>query len=121
MEVLKPQEIFSLHPEVRWIAVIRETGEVPFSIMRPGLKSLVPENEITGFMEANRGRSVLKAAQGLAEWAGKVEAALVRYEKVFLYVIQVRSDVLVLSLDRATPFERIAQIARSILTKLNLS
>ncbi len=88
--------------------------------MRPGKESLVPENEITGFMEANRGRSILKSAQTLAEWAGRVEGALVRYEKVFLYVIQLQPDVLVLSIDRTTPFERIAEIAKSILSDLQL-
>lgn len=89
--------------------------------MRHGLQSLVPENEITGFMEANRSRSILKAAEGLSQWAGKVEGALVRYEKVFLYVIQLQADVLVLSIDRETPFERIAQIAESVLHDLQLA
>lgn len=88
--------------------------------MRPGVESLVPENDITGFMEANRGKSILKASQGLAEWNGKVEAALIRYEKVFLYVIQLQAEVLVLSIDRATSFERIAQIAKSVLSDLRL-
>lgn len=88
--------------------------------MRQGVESLVPENDVTGFMEANRGRSILKASEGLAQWAGKVEGALIRYEKVFLYVIQVRADVLVLSIDRATSFERIAQIAKSMLSDLQL-
>jgi hypothetical protein len=117
---LKPQELFSSYPEVRWAALIKETGEVPFSVMRQGVESLVPENDITGFMEADRGRSILKTAQGLAEWAGKVEGALIRYEKVFLYVIQLESEVMALSIDRATSFERIAQIAKSILSELEL-
>ena len=117
---LKPQEMFSSYPEVRWAALIKETGEVPFSVMRQGVESLVPENDITGFMEADRGRSILKTAQGLAEWAGKVEGALIRYEKVFLYVIQLESEVMALSIDRATSFERIAQIAKSILSELEL-
>jgi len=112
--------MFSSYPEVRWAALIKETGEVPFSVMRQGVESLVPENDITGFMEADRGRSILKTAQGLAEWAGKVEGALIRYEKVFLYVIQLESEVMALSIDRATSFERIAQIAKSILSELEL-
>jgi hypothetical protein len=65
-QFLKPQEVFNSYPEIRWTALIRETGEVPFSVMRQGVESLAPENDITGFMEANRGRSILKAAQGLA-------------------------------------------------------
>jgi hypothetical protein len=89
-------------------------------VMRKGVESLVPENDITGFMEANRGRSIIKAAEGLAEWAGKVEGALIRYEKVFLYVIQLQSEALVLSIDRATSFERIAEIAKSVLAELEL-
>jgi hypothetical protein len=119
-QFLKPQEIFRSYPEIRWAALINDKGEVRFSVMRQGVESLVPENDITGFMEANRGKSILKASQGLAQWAGKVEGALIRYEKVFLYMIQLQTEVLVLSIDRATTFERIAQIAKSLLSDLQL-
>lgn len=119
-QVLKPQELFRSYPEIRWIALISDKGEVPFSVMRQGVESLVPENNITGFMEANRGKSILKSAEGLARWAGKVEGALIRYEKVFLHVIQLHTDTLVLSIDRATSYDRIAQIAEALLSDLRL-
>lgn len=88
--------------------------------MRQGVESLVPENEITGLMQANRGKSILRASEGLSQWARKVEGALIRYEKVFLYVVQLQTDVLVLSIDRATSFERIAQITKPLLSDLRL-
>jgi hypothetical protein len=120
MQFLKPQEILRSYPEIRWAALINEKGQVPFSVMRPGLESFVPENDITGFMEANRAKSILKSSGTLGEWAGRVEGALIRYEKVFLYVIQLQTEVLALSIDRTTTFERIAQIAKSILSELQL-
>ena len=88
--------------------------------MRQGLESLLPENEMTGFIEANRSKSILEASERLSQWAGRVEGALIRYEKVFLYVIRLQSEVLALSIDRKTDYERIAQIAKSILVDLEL-
>ena len=108
---IQPQEIFHSYPEIRWSALISDKGNVLFSLMREGVESLVPENDITGFMEANRSRSILNAAKGLAEWAGEVEGALIRYEKVFLYVIRLQGYVFVLSIDRGPSFERIAEVA----------
>lgn len=88
--------------------------------MRPGVESLLPENEITRFMEADRSKSILRSAEALSKWAGKVEAGLIRYEKIFLYIIQLPNQVLALSIDRGTNFERIAGIAKSILVDLHL-
>lgn len=54
-------------------------------------------------------------------WVGRKSwGGLIRYEEVLLYVIRLQSQVLVLSIDRATSFERIAQIAKSILSELQL-
>lgn len=89
--------------------------------MRQRIESLVPENEITAFMEAHRAMSILKSSEALSRWAGKAEGALIRYEKVFLYVIQLQGQALVLSIDRGTALERIAQIAKSILAELQLA
>ena len=91
-----------------------------FSVMRQGLESLLPENEMTGLIEANRSKSILEASERLSQWAGRVEGALIRYEKVFLYAIRLQSEVLALSIDRKTDYERIAQIAKSILVDLQL-
>lgn len=115
-----PEEIFRACSEIRWIALINNKGEVSFSTMRPGVSSLVPENDVTGFMEADRAKSILKSSEGLSHWAGQVEGVLIQYEKVFLYVLRVEASVLAMSIDRATSYERIALIAARIQADLGL-
>jgi transcriptional antiterminator Rof (Rho-off) len=118
---LEPRKFFDSFPETRWAAQIDDMGNVLFSAMRPGRESLIPENEITVFMEADRGKAILKASEGLSDWLGGVECALVRYKKVFLFVIQLEGSILVLSVDRVTSLAQIAEIAQSVLVELHLA
>jgi hypothetical protein len=91
---IEHQKTFHSCPEIRWSALIGDNGNVLFSLMREGVESLVPENGITGFMEANGSRSILNAAKELADWAGEVEGALIRHDQVFLHVIRLQATCL---------------------------
>jgi len=97
-----PEEIFNLHPKIRWAAFSSEGGKLAFAQMRPGLVSYTPEKEDRAFMEFGP-----QLMTGIAErlsptgGAGRVESLVVNLEKDSVLLTQVRGGYLALSADRA--------------------
>jgi hypothetical protein len=42
---MTPDEVFAIHPGIRWAGLATAKGQVIFSEMRPGVKSLTPEED----------------------------------------------------------------------------
>lgn len=66
-----PEDVFRLHPKIRWVGLASEKGEVVFVRTRPGVKSLSPEKEDRSFMELSP-LLIVGACGRLSGWAGEV-------------------------------------------------
>lgn len=99
MAELTPERIFALHPKIRWAGLATDQGEVIFVKMRPGVKSLSPEDTDRSFMQL--GPMLLSGVcERLATWAGPLEAVVSRYEKVVMMVTKLQGRFLALTIER---------------------
>lgn len=107
-------EIFRIHLGIRWTSLVTKKGDIIFSQTRPGIKSLVSEEGIATFIEANRPKSILEACENLSMWAGNVNAALIEYEKIVLYIATIENNVLAISCEKTTSYQEISEIANKL-------
>ena len=115
MAALTPDDLFRLHPKIRMAGLANESGEVYFLQMRPGVKTLAPEEENRAFMQLNA-LAVLGACERLSQWGGAVMGACIRYEKVTMYLSRFNEKVLLITVERDEALETIPDIVRSIQT-----
>jgi len=45
MSELRPEDVFSVNPNIRWAGMATKKGQVIFSQMRPGIQTLTPEED----------------------------------------------------------------------------
>ncbi len=118
MTALTAEDLFRLHPKIRMVGLASEKGEVHFIEMRPGIKSLAPEEENRAFMQLNA-LLVLGACERLSEWGGAVANITVSYEKVLMHLAKFRKDVLVLTVEKDEALETIPEIVRATKSLMN--
>jgi hypothetical protein len=100
-DLISPEEVFRLHPKIRWAAFSTQEGRVTFSEMRPGVTSYTSEREDRSFMEF--GPHVMS---GIAErlsmtgGAGKLESLIVNLEKDSVLLTPVGDGYLAISVNR---------------------
>jgi hypothetical protein len=100
--LLTPEEVFRLHPRIRWAAFSRDSGEVVFSHMREGVESHTSEVDDRAFMELGP-----LFMSGIAERltpsqkAGRVESIVVNLEKDSVMLMKVGNGHLAISADKA--------------------
>ena len=96
---LTAERVFNLHPKIRWAGLATNQGDVIFSKMRPGVKSLSPEAFDEAFMQL--GPLLLRGVcERLGPWTGQLETVTSSYEKVVLIVTSVGKDCLALTINR---------------------
>jgi len=99
MEFSSPDDVFRVHPKIRWAAWVSEEGQVRFCQMRRGVASHSPEEEDLRFAEFNP-LMLLGAGERMARWDGRVESVIVTYEKVLMYVHKFKDGILALTVDK---------------------
>jgi hypothetical protein len=98
---ISPEDVFQLHPKIRWTAFSTEAGRIVFSQMRPGVVSHTLDKDDRAFMEF--GPQLLT---GIAErlsptgGAGRVQSVIVNMEKDSVLLTQLRDGYLAISTDR---------------------
>jgi len=111
---LTPEDVFQLHPKIRW-AAFSTNGKVVFCQMRPGLKSYTSDAEDRAFMEL--GPLIMTAVAErltLSGGAGKLENVLVNMGKDSVLLTKIRDGYLAISVDRAEAFGVFQEIDSSI-------
>ena len=99
MPDLTAERVFNLHPKIRWTGLATNQGDVVFSRMRPGVKSLSPEAFDEAFMQL--GPLLLRGVcERLGPWAGPLETVTSSYKKVILIVTSIGKDCLALTINR---------------------
>jgi hypothetical protein len=91
------------------VGLANPSGDVYFLQMRPGLKSLAPEEENRTFMQLNA-LFVFGACERLSQWSGAVMDASIRYEKVIMYLCRLNGNILMLTVEKDEALETIPEI-----------
>ncbi|MFI5450169.1 MAG: hypothetical protein ACHQ03_10465 [Candidatus Bathyarchaeia archaeon] len=101
-KLITSEEVFQLHPKIRWASFSTDSGRIAFSQMRPGLTSYTSEQDDMKFMEFGP-----QLMTGIAErlsptgGAGKVQSLIVNMEKDAVFLAPLRGGYLAISADRA--------------------
>ncbi len=113
--LITPEEIFRLHPKIRWAAFSSDNGEVLFSQMRPGVESYTSNREDRSFMELGP-LFMTSLAERLTPSgkAGNVESIVVTLTKDSVLLMQVEKGYLALSAERSDAVEVFLKVAPMI-------
>jgi hypothetical protein len=99
--LLTPDDVFRLHPKVRWAALSTASGSVVFSQMRKGVESYTPNSDDRAFMEIGP-----LLISGVAERlspenkAGKLECVIACFERDCVLLAMVKDGQLAISADK---------------------
>jgi len=98
---LTSEEVFRLHPKIRWAAFSRDSGEVVFSQMREGVESHTSEVDDKAFMELGPLFMSGIAERLRSKKTGGVESIVVNLEIDSVMLIKVGNGHLAISADKA--------------------
>jgi hypothetical protein len=113
MAVLRPEQVFAVHPKIRWVGMLAKNGQVLFSEMRPEVKSMGPEAEDRLMLELHA-RFHVEMSERRAKWIGPVEIGVVKHEKLVEVYLPLGENLVVVDMERDTPFNEITEIAQKI-------
>ena len=102
MPELTADDIFRLHPKIRWAAYSTEQGNVVFCNMRPGVQSYTPNSDDRAFMELG----VLMMCEmgdrlSASGAAGKLESVIVNFTHDSVMITDHGKGHLAFSADKA--------------------
>ncbi len=100
------------------VGLTNEKGDVHFLQMRPGLKSLAPEEENRSFMQLNA-MLVIGACERLSPWGGAVANVTVSYEKVLMHLAKFGENILLLTVEKDDGLKTIPEIIKATRTLMN--
>lgn len=112
--LLTPEDIFRLHPKIRWAALSIASGSVVFSEMRQGLTSHTPHSDDRAFMELGPLLMTSTAERLSGGTAGPLECVIACYENVCVLTAMGNGTQLALSVDK----EHALTVFQEILPKL---
>jgi hypothetical protein len=111
----KPDDVFRIHPGIRWAGLADDRGQVVFSQMRPGVESLSPVQTDRAFTQI--GPLVLtEVCERLTRYAGPVGFILIDYGKVTMLVMKLADSYLALTVGKTEPLDTLLQIRNQIQT-----
>jgi hypothetical protein len=110
---LKPQDVFSLHPGIRWAGLTSQKGEVIFSKMRSGVDSLTPDEDDQFLLQF--GALIMNGVcERSGEWLGECEYVNVTYERLIQLIVKLGTNHLAITVERNTPSEELLKITKSV-------
>jgi hypothetical protein len=94
-----PEEVFGLHPKIRWVGKASEEGELAFCKMKPGVVSFTLEEQDRMFME-KAVHMILTLFEQMVSWRGSVDSAVVSYDIFVMYLQRLSDGVLALTFEK---------------------
>lgn len=115
---LTADDVFRLHPKIRWAAYSTEQGIVLFSTMRPGVQSYTPVTDDRAFMELGV-LFMCEMGDRLSSRgaAGKLDNIVVNFAHDSVLIVDHGKGHLALSADRADAsrvFEEISPLIKQL-------
>lgn len=114
--LLTPEQVFRLHPKIRWTAFARN-GRIVFCKMAPGFESYTSPDADRSFMEFGP-LIITGVSERLSspESAGIVESVIINFEKDSVLLMRVKDGDLAISVDRPHSYGVFQEIESRIKT-----
>ncbi|HKM77922.1 MAG TPA: hypothetical protein VJZ03_02500 [Candidatus Bathyarchaeia archaeon] len=106
------EEVFALHPGIRFAGLATRKGQMVFSKMRPGVVSYHPEPTRTATIEI-QGQYMIEMAEK-KYWAGTLEHITVSFEKYVHLFIPLKKHIAEITLEKDVPPESYRKICSAI-------
>jgi hypothetical protein len=99
MTQLTVEDAFRLHPKIRWVGLANDRGEIMFSQMREGVKSITSDEDDRNLLQI--GSLILRGvAERSSPYAGKLECIAVLYERFGQLIVKHNENNFVLTVER---------------------
>ncbi|HKM49909.1 MAG TPA: hypothetical protein VJZ75_01895 [Candidatus Bathyarchaeia archaeon] len=109
---MKPEDIFAIHPEIRFAGLATRKGQVVFSKMRPGVVSYHPEPSRTVTVEI-QGHYMIEMAEK-KYWAGALEHIAICFEKYVHLFIPLKNHIAEITVEKDLPPHSYGKICSAI-------
>lgn len=113
MTKLTAEDVFRIHPKIRFVGLATKDGEVVFSEQRGGTKSFSPGEADRAFTQMGP-LILMGVCERLSPWTGPVGSVIINYEKVTSLIMRVKDGYLDLTVERTEPPETISEIVKSL-------
>jgi hypothetical protein len=113
MPPLTAEDVFKVHPKIRWVALASDRGEVIFDQQRPGVRSFSPRDADRAF--AQMGPLIISGVcERLSPWTGRVASVVIDYEKVTSLITKVKGGYLCMTLEKANAHQTTLKVLESL-------
>jgi hypothetical protein len=110
---LKPEEVFAVHPRIRWAGLATRKGGVIFAQMREGVTSLTPNSDDLSVLEI-RSQYIIESAELESKWVGALEHITFCFEKFVELIVPLKNSYVAITVEKDVPPESYPRISRAI-------
>lgn len=110
---MRPEEIFAVHPRIRWAGLATRKGAVIFAQMREGVKSLTPDSNHLSDLEV-RTQYIIESAEQESKWIGALDHITFCFEKYVELVVPLKDSYVAINLEKDVPPESYPRISKAI-------
>ncbi len=110
---MKPEEIFAVHPRIRWAGLATRKGAVIFAQMRKGVTSMTPvSNQLTDL--EIRTQYIIESAELETKWVGALDHITFCFEKYVELIVPLKDGYVAINMEKDVPAESYPKISRAI-------
>ena len=110
---MKPEEVFAVHPRIRWAGLATRKGAVIFAQMREGVTSLTPNSNDLSDLEI-RTQYIVESAELESWWAGGFDHVTFCFERYVELVVPLKDCYALITLEKDVPPESYPRISKAI-------
>lgn len=113
---LSADDIFAVHPKIRWAGLATRKRKVTFMQMREGLTSLSPESNDRATLEV-RAQYIIETVEQECEWSGALNHIAISFEKYVEIIIPLKTAYVAITVEKDLPptaYETICKAIRDL-------
>jgi hypothetical protein len=110
---LKAEEVFAVHPGIRWAGLATRKGGVIFAQMREGVTSLTPSSNDLNILEI-RSQYIIESAELETKWTGALDHITFCFEKFDELIVPLKGGYLAITLEKDVPPDSYPSISKAI-------
>ncbi len=110
---MKPEDIFAIHPKIRFAGLANRNGKVIFLQMREGVASLTPDSVDRTALEIHA-QYMIETAELETRWSGPVGHVAIDFEKYVELVVPLKESYVAITLEKEVSAETYREICKSI-------
>ena len=110
---MKPEEIFAVHPGIRWAGLATRKGGVIFAQMREGVTSLTPTSNDLTVLEIQT-QYIIESAELESKWNGALDHITFCFEKYVELIVPLKKGYVAITVEKNVPSEAYPRISRAI-------